>query len=508
LALSALVTVSVLLFLGGASPATADDANPPSVPKAQCGPGSNPESGLQGRVPRAEIDSGRAAEGYTCNSQLLGRSGPPNYQGGAGGFKVFRYVDAAGHECAYYDTTLLYPGNVSAGQVPGVWVLDMTNPSQPVRTATLLTQAMLSPHESLVLSKRRGLLAAVYGTPATAPGQVDIYDLTADCRSPVLRSSVPVGVLGHEGAMAPDGNTYYIASLDAGTLAAIDISNPDAPVPVWISNNKWASHGLSISEDGNRAYLAHRNRTGDPIVAGLVILDVSQVQARVLNPTVTEISRLSWQPIESTPQATIPVTIQGHPYLIEFDEFSDGDDNAGAARIIDIANETQPEVISNIRLEVHRKQNRASLLGDYGAGASDTTGFMGYNAHYCEVPQRNEPTVVACTFILSGMRLFDIRDPFHPTEIAYFNGPILPDNLAPGFDPAAYAMSAPAFVPARKEIWYSDGNSGFYSVRITNDVWPLPEPGGALAFASGVALLAALRFRSSNRIRIQLDATN
>ena len=434
-----------------------------AVPRAVCGPGSNPESDLQGRVLREEIDNGRAAQGYTCNSQLLGRSGPPSYQGGAGGFKVFRYVDAAGHECAYYDTTLVYPANVSAGQVPGVWVLDMSNPSLPVRTAVLGTQAMLSPHESLALNAKRGLLAAAYGTPATAPGQVDIYDLTADCRNPVLKSSLPVGTLGHESGMAPDGNTYYIASLDAGTLTAIDISNPVAPVPLF-ATNKYKPHGLSISEDGNRAYIADRT--------GLIILDVSQIQARVLNPVVPEISRLNWQPIQSTPQTTIPVTIKGRPYLIEVDEFSDGDDNAGAARIIDIANELEPRVISNIRLEVHAPENRAALLGDYGSGPSDRLGFAGYNGHFCEVPQRVEPGVVACTFILSGLRLFDIRDPFNPKEIAYFNGPILPVNGNAAFDPHAYAMAAPAFAPERKEIWYSDGNSGFYSVRITNDVWP------------------------------------
>lgn len=465
----AVVTALALFSLGGcgggggnASAASMFEAPLTSVAKAQCGPGSNPESGLQGRVPREEIDSGRAAEGYTCNTQLLGRSGPPSFQGGAGGYKVHRYVDADGHECAYYDTTLLYPANVSAGQVPGVWVLDMTDPSNPVRSAVLGTLAMLSPHESLVINQQRGLLVAAYGTPATAPGQVDIYDLTADCRTPALLSSLPVGTLGHEGSMARDGNTYYIASLDAGTLTAIDTSNPFAPVPIF-ATNRFKPHGMSISEDGNRLYLADRT--------GLIILDVSQIQDRVFNPAAPEISRLNWQPIQSTPQATIPVTIQGHPYLIEFDEFSDSEDNAGAVRIIDIANEMEPRIISNIRLEVHAPENREALLGDYGSGPSDTAGFMGYNAHYCEVPQRVEPGVVACTMILSGLRLFDIRDPFNPKEIAYFNGPILPQNGNPAFDPAAYAMSAPAFVPERKEIWYSDGNSGFYSLRITNGVW-------------------------------------
>ena len=36
-------------------------------------------------------------------------------------------------------------------------------------------------------------------------------------------------------------------------------------------------------------------------------------------------------------------------------------------------------------------------------------------------------------------------------------------------------MSRPAFVPERGEIWYSDANSGFYALRVTNGVWPFTE---------------------------------
>ena len=34
-----------------------------------------------------------------------------------------------------------------------------------------------------------------------------------------------------------------------------------------------------------------------------------------------------------------------------------------------------------------------------------------------------------------------------------------------------WAMSSPSFVPERKEIWYTDGFSGFYAIRVTNGVW-------------------------------------
>ena len=33
-------------------------------------------------------------------------------------------------------------------------------------------------------------------------------------------------------------------------------------------------------------------------------------------------------------------------------------------------------------------------------------------------------------------------------------------------------MSQPAFAPERREIWYSDGTSGFHVLRMTNDTWP------------------------------------
>jgi len=72
---------------------------------------------------------------------------------------------------------------------------------------------------------------------------------------------------------------------------------------------------------------------------------------------------------------------------------------------------------------------------------------------------------VACSFIASGLRIFDIHDPVHPKEVGYFNGPVTSKGT-----PAKagnFAMSAPAFVPARHEVWYTDGNSGFYVIKLT-----------------------------------------
>jgi hypothetical protein len=48
--------------------------------------------------------------------------------------------------------------------------------------------------------------------------------------------------------------------------------------------------------------------------------------------------------------------------------------------------------------------------------------------------------------------------------MAYFNAPTTPHVFPMEGN---FAMSAPAFVPKRNEIWYSDGFNGFYVVRLT-----------------------------------------
>ena len=149
---------------------------------------------------------------------------------------MFRYADPAGHVCAFYDSTLLFPTDVPynvGSDGLGVIALDMSDPRKPVRTAALSTPAMDSPHESLMLSKRRGLLVAVVGNLLTAPGVVEIYDVKDDCRHPQLLSSTPTGLLGHESGLSPDGKTFYVSSTSGNTLTAIDIADPSTPRTLW-----------------------------------------------------------------------------------------------------------------------------------------------------------------------------------------------------------------------------------------------------------------------------------
>ena len=47
--------------------------------------------------------------------------------------------------------------------------------------------------------------------------------------------------------------------------------------------------------------------------------------------------------------------------------------------------------------------------------------FIQYGSHYCSVDNRDNATTLACSMFNSGIRIFDIRDPARPKEIAYYN---------------------------------------------------------------------------------------
>ncbi|WP_309646919.1 hypothetical protein [Nocardioides sp.] len=438
---------------------------PSATPQARCqGPDDRLETGRQGRVPLSDYTSGRYRRGYQCNTVQVAQ------QGGSGGFKVLRYRDRTGRVCAFYDSTLLFPRDVlfNATQGLGVVVLDMTNPTRPRKTAQLTSPAMLSPHESLLVNQRRGILAAVLGNPATNVGVVDLYDVRTDCRKPRLLSSSRKAAFGHESGFSPDGRTFWVAGAAGQNLTAVDITKPREPRTIF-EQSQVNYHGLRFSQDGRTMYVANLGTQQGPVeTVGLRVLDVSAIQDRRRDPKVRVVSDLTWGSI-SLPQVAEPFTRNGRPYLLEVDEYQNfsGDQAVGAARIIDIADPRRPTVVSDLRLAVHQPANRQSQLLDPGAAIP----VQGYAGHYCSVPYPTDPKIVACSMIASGLRLFDISNLEKPREIGYFNRPILLGSKT--LNPTAlgaFAMSQPAWDVERRQVWYSDGNSGFYVVGLRGGI--------------------------------------
>jgi hypothetical protein len=520
-ALIALSCIAVTAFVG----VSADDhegAKPQLVvPKASCGPNDNPETALQGQVPAALRASG--FKGFNCNLQLIGQS-----RGDGANWQTTEFRDEAGHRCAYHGTAS--PSFLGGAQTPnrthlGVPVIDITKPDAPTPTGYLQTTSMLDPWESLKVNERRQLLGAdnaQNGGGATfgGPGgpEVDIYDISGDCRTPQLLSSVAVGkadgstgvphpVVGHEGSWAPDGLTYYGGDLQHAQYYAVDTTDPTHPslITSWVPGIANV-HGLSISDDGNRGYFVSlgfppASALTDPTQApinGLLIYDLSQIQARAPNPQVKLVGKLLWKD-GSVAQHTIPVKIDGRSYIIFVDEGGSGGISNAAqeaaacaaglppfpmARIIDISDETNPKLVSRLGLEVHDPANCSKVLPDL-VGLSIFT----YGSHYCSVDNKHHATTLACGYFNSGIRVFDIRHPRHPKEIAYFN-PAGATTLSPGSNhtlASNFVPGGPDWCSAQVHLhisekhgrqgtlWTTCQDNGLVMLKFENGVWPFED---------------------------------
>ena len=440
-----------------------------SATRATCGAGSRPEPDLQGRVPIEDRQSGRSQEGYTCNLELKG------HEPGQG----TSWQDAWYEDCAYYDTVFT-GGNSPANPNMGVQVVDVSDSANPVRTDALQTPAMLDPWESLKVNEKRGLIAADAGWNVAGPLFFDVYDVKADCRHPTLLSSTPTIIAGHEGNWAPDGLTYYVGT----GKGIVDVSNPRAPVPIVTTDGNGSGHGLSLNAEGTRMYAVNGSGAGGGATIcsgnGLTIYDTSQIQARKPAPAMPVIGSVCWTD-GSTAQHTILVHYGTKPYVVFVDE-----GGKGAARMIDVSDEANPVVVSKMKLEIHLPDNDVQFQED-----TATNGGFRYEGHYCGVDRLQDPTAVACGYFQSGIRVFDVRDPYKPKEIAYFNPPAqvgqssrlkgsehahgLLSTAGPPDLTTDWCSSQVRFVKQPNgdgELWTTCQDNGFMVLKFTNGAWP------------------------------------
>jgi hypothetical protein len=505
------------------APAVDNSPAPNVVQKASCGAGDRPETGLQGQVPAALRAAG--FQGFSCNLALVGQ-----FQGEGGNWSSAKFIDGAGRDCFYHATGFTSTSaGVPTGRVnPGVPVIDITNPAQIVRTTSLTTPAMLDPWESLRVNPRRQILVADNGTNSSqGDSTIDVYDLSGDCRSPQLLSSIkvgtgtdggvvaPIGPRGHEGNLAPDGLTYYMGDYTNGLYHAVDLTSTVAPklLATWDiktlglgANAQSTVHGLSISKDGNRAYAVALGRPlpgelenpNAPLRNGFVVLDTSEVQQRLPNAQIKLISTALFKD-GSVAQHTIPIKIGGKPYVVMVDEAGSAGSGSVAggwqaacnanlspfpmARIYVVIDETKPVPVSKLMLETHDPKNCSQVLPDL-VGLSVFT----YGSHYCSVDDRDNATALACSYFNSGIRVFDIRNPERPKEIAYYNpasGPSLAGSAHAMF--AQWRAGGPDWCASRldfdfqkKQLVTMCQDNGVLVLRFAPNTWPFPTSTASL----------------------------
>jgi hypothetical protein len=487
------------------------------VGRANCGPGSNPETGgIQGSVSVADRQSGRSSQGYWCNMEVVGNYGPKSPQPFEGAeWQFARYKDSAGHQCGYYSQRLAgtvswfpatksYVANGVTQARPGTVVVDITDPTNPTFVENIATPGMYNPWETLKVHQGRGLLFAVEVMDGQAYGFMGIYDLKQDCRHPQKLFDGATTVYNHEGNISYDGMTYYTGHLQAGVnlVNAIDVSDPRHPRLLGAWNTKSALHGFSTTMDSKHLIIAHVNEdwiyttyagkggyggqgyrgdegpwsrppptNGDTILGGdgMGIYDVSEIQERKPNPQMRLISALE-SPDGQINQQSFNFVKDGIPYAMTTSE-----GGHGGTRIVDISDMQHPKVVTKIKTEIMMQQNNDRAVSEtwrppYEYGGDFT---FAYNFHYCNTDKRIDPVMMACSAFEQGLRVFDIRDLKHPRELGYFN------PGGDGFRPpgswctcySAYAMAMPQFDPEHKNIWFTDNNRGVFVIHPTNGTW-------------------------------------
>jgi hypothetical protein len=423
---SFLISCAVLASAFALSCSSGDDASPTpgtggpfegegdpwlnTVPRATCRAGDSAETGTQG-----------LGTDVRCNLDVKGQ------------VPVEHFLSFAWHgDCAYVN------GPTATS------VLDVSNSSQPQLVTKLTTPGMQSNWESMKVHEGRGLLVG-YQSNASI---LDVYDVSADCKEPVLKSSYNLGGSGHAGSFSPDGTIYYASSLFTAQVFAVDLANPAQP-SVITSNFERSTHDLFVGKDGNRGYFVF-SQLLNAGMGSLAILDTSQVQARVPNAQGTLISEITW-PDGAASQYPIPITYRGRDYLVMTDELGSGSDCSdpakpqyGYARIFDIEDEAKPTLVAQIKT-----QGQADPAFCAEATAQANGNIFGVGTHYCNVDRRDDPRLLACGLWTAGVRVYDIRNPWRPKELAYFN---VPNSGVPGLIRIRVEQ---------RELWFSTGTT-FY----------------------------------------------
>lgn len=445
-----------------------------------CGPGARPEPGLQGQVPKAAQDSGDSKLGYRCNLRLVGqndiRSRGANFQ--LGWYRDCAYVGSVGGREAQ-----------PADELDGVAVIDVADPRKPQLARIVRSPVGFSQHEAVEVNQKRGML--VTETEGLTARYIEIYDVSKDCRKPEFRGRFDAGMpLYHGMRISDDGMTVYASEFTGGlgygqVLHAIDVSDMTNPrlLKRWDPIEEpgqphYGIHDLEVSADGTRAYLGavSPSSTQGALVEGgpsntdgpsMVTLDTTDIQQRKPNPDLKVVSNIGFPNFGHSEQRA---RINGKPYI-----FSGGETPFVGAKncpwawgsVIDVSDERRPKVVSEIKLAVNEEAN-CGVVGPDNAV---------YSIHYVGVDDDQRTTKVFYTYYTGGVRVFDVRDPAHPKEIAYYHPPpaattvhrpttngVAGDSHTPGWDSAT---SDVRYLPDKRQLWFVSIAGGFQVLELT-----------------------------------------
>ena len=231
---------------------------------------------------------------------------------------------------------------------------------------------------------------------------------------------------------------------------------------------KSGMHDLDVNDEGTRAYTNARWIIDGVQHQGLTILDTTEVQQRKPSPKIRRISSFNWGPPENfggSHSAQI-VTIKGRQYVICLDETMGVNAAApwGWGRIVDVTDEKYPLQISTITLQASEIQ--------YADKTNPDKAY--YGAHYLGVDDPKNSSLVFFSWYSSGLRVWDIRDPYLPKEIGYYipgarvNTKLATSDSYPNAK-VDYVYSFIRYRPESGQVWFNSLFNGFMIAELVDN---------------------------------------
>jgi len=354
-------------------------------------------------------------------------------------------------------------------------ILDVTDPSAPE-----YTRFIPGPENSwtIQIQVAEGTMVTALERIAPGWGGVDgkpfsegllIWDLSDPFRPRQLghyrtestgthRNFYDGGSLVHVAGGAPgfDGKIYQI----------VDISDPGKPREVsrfWLpeQEERAAKSGARLSlhgpahVEGKRAYLPY----GD---GGGIILDIADISRPKM------VSRLLFHGLCSRQGIHTYLPLPRRRLALINDEAiaENGDENLNLAGIVDIKDEKEPRLISLFPQPVPPPES--GLKNFFAKGGR----FGPHNQHHPnhQACLEDRDDIAYLTYFNAGLRIYDIRDPRTPKEIAYFIPPDPKERI--GTKPSRLVAQVEDVLADRRGcIYISEKNQGIYILRL-KAVWP------------------------------------
>lgn len=309
----------------------------------------------------------------------------------------------------------LFVGHIN-GEI-GTSILDISNPAEPKVVNQLENPANTHSHkvqivdDLLIVNYEKYPYSGTGGDPGKAG--IQLFDIK-DPINPRPISFFSTGGKGVHRTSYIGGDYIHMSATPEGftdrIAMTVDISNPAKPreasrwwipgmwtaggeEPTWSSELRISAHHPVLWE--NRAYWGFWD-------AGVVIMDITDPSEQI------EISRTTWPREEGGSTHTV-MPIPNRNLLIVTDEATKPEckESPKRVRVLDISDETQPEVIGMF----------PEPEGDY---CQRGLRFGPHNLHENRPNSFISEEIVFVTYFNAGLRVYDISKPEAPQEIAHY----------------------------------------------------------------------------------------